>query len=235
MQIVRVHPSSPIPLQAALAPAKALHALFFRAIGTILSSGSGKKLLFRALQIENRQTSLLYGFWFYGRKFLVVCDNRARSMGESLEAYQAKGYCRGNCFWLIDLHLRYPHIPLEELARRFEKGTPPEAVFIHEHGGVPVSMREDVLEKRRIGSWREGLSPKQLPPGVYSLMIGFSEGVPVNGHRIALFKGEKTLVFDPMLGLSEWKESVWESHLRWIGKQIQTSNRGFFTLEWVRH
>lgn len=66
-------------------------------------------------------------------------------------------------------------------------------------------------------------------------MIGYSEEAPVSGHRIAVFKGERTFVLDPMLGLAEWNEKTWRNHLEWIGNQIRTPGRGYFTLEWVRH
>jgi len=57
------------------------------------------------------------------------------------------------------------------------------------------------------------------------------------GHRLVLFKLDKTYLFDPIYGLIEWKERDWVPHLKRVAEMARTSDdpASFFTVECYRH
>jgi hypothetical protein len=206
--------------QIVLAPAKMIWALFQRAIGFLLEcvGGNGRPWIKSAKVIEGQTQGLLIGLWSYGCRFLVLSEN-------------AEKCCRGSCYWLIHAHLAQPKTPLSELARAFEEKAPREAVEMHKKNLMPRGLIE-----RKI--WSETAIQKwppfpDLDPGVYLFFLGYSrdQNHPGNAHLFALFKGETSFLFDPDVGLSEWKEGDWNPLLDRMGSSLRSSRGGYFNLE----
>lgn len=196
-------------------PIKRIYSVFLLALGSLfLFLGAkewGKKLQIKGQVIENR----LQGVWAFGKRFMVVSVNLEQK-------------CRGMCYWLIDQHLRHREKPLAELARAFESGTPPAAILMHDQFFVEQKLWSVDVK----GEWPEFT---QLPPGVYTFLIGFSKDLttPSKAHRIAFFNQPTPLLFDPSVGLSQWEQGDWKPLLSRIAKEIQISPvpPGFFTIE----
>lgn len=208
--------------QAAFIPIKVVYLLFLQVIGGLLlclgAKEWGKSLIAKAEKIETGCMSLFFGLWAYGRRFLVYSENFDRS-------------CRGSCYWIIDQHEAHPEMPLEEIAKTFEEGAPQAAIYMHKNQIGPQLEESLIWSETAIDSWPPMPS---LDPGVYTFLIGYAKDAndPENkAHRIAFFKEERSLLFNPNIGLSEWEDSDWTPLLDRTAADIRTSQGGYFTLE----
>lgn len=208
--------------QAAIAPIKLIYGIFLKAIGYLLlflgAKEWGESLKSRGEKIDSQCASLFVGLWAYGRRFLVHGDNSEKS-------------CRGSCYWIIDQHFKNSEKPLVEIAKEFEEGAPIEAIAMHKNQMMPGNL----VERKIWSEWTARAWPPmpQLDPGVYMFLVGYSEDANTHGdaHLFALFKQEKSMLFDPDTGLSEWLDTDWEPLLDRIGSEIRSSKVGYFTLE----
>jgi hypothetical protein len=208
--------------QAAIAPVKMIYAIFLKALGYLLlflgAKEWGENLKMKGHQIDSQCASIFVGIWAYGTRFLVHGDNSEKS-------------CRGSCYWIIDQHFANPEKPLTELALEFEDGAPPAAIQMAKDNLRPA----DLLERRVWSETTPGGWPPmpELDPGVYMFLIGYSKDANSHGdaHLFALFRQEKSMLFDPDTGLSEWHNSDWKPLLDRIGSELRSSKGGYFTLE----
>jgi len=208
--------------QAVIAPVKLIYGVFLKAIGYLLlflgAKEWGESLKKRGEWIDAQTAGLYQGLWAYGRRFLVVGNNAEKS-------------CRGSCYWMIDQHFSNPAKPLTELATAFDDGAPIQAIEMHKNNMKPAHLRErKVWEEETVGRWPP--MPK-LDPGVYMFLIGHSKNAHEHGnaHLFALFKQEKSYLFDPDTGLSEWVDTYFQPLLDRIGSSIRSTQAGYFTLE----
>lgn len=223
MSVALVTPTHYRPFfQALLAPAKLVYAVFLKALGYLLSflgaQEWGKALQVKGRQIDSRCTSLLTGLWAYGRRFLIHSDNSEQT-------------CRGSCDWFIYQHFNHPEKPLNEFAKAFEEGAPPDAIALHKQNLIPRGLIETKLWSHSYGD--RCPSMPQFGPGVYTFLLGFSkEGRPLDAHRFALIKREEeTVLFDPNTGLSKWVDADWEPLLHRIEEDVRRDRFGCFTIE----
>lgn len=208
--------------QAAFTPIQLIYGIFLKAMGCLLlflgAKEWGESLKSRGEKIDSQCASLFVGLWAYGRRFLVHGDNSQKS-------------CRGSCYWMVDQHFKDPEKPLIEIAKVFEEGAPLDAIAMHKDHMIPANL----VERRVWSEWTAGAWPPmpQLDPGVYLFLVGYSKDANTHGkaHLFALFKEEKSFLFDPDTGLSEWLDTDWTPLLDRIGSDIRSSKAGYFTLE----
>lgn len=223
-------------------PFRAITALFLRIVSRLLSwmgaSDLARKVQFKAVQLENRNGSLISGLQFFGFRFLAYSDNHSRILPVDFAAYEETGYCRGACYWLIEKSLKNPHLSILDLTREFENGMPDEVVRLHNGAALPNDLKEEWLGLDRVDRHWNGV-PLPEQPGAYTIRLAYKAAgkEELDAHRFTLFLGPSSYLFDPAVGLALFHKKDWVPHLKKVANQVKgdTDSQGFFLVEAFRH